>query len=89
MTNVVRLGDRGRLVLPAELRRRLGLHAGDELLATVDDTTVHLIARRAAAHELLGAAGTVETSPSAVDELLAERRREAQRDETLPEGHQT
>lgn len=83
VTTVVRLGDRGRLVLPAELRHRLGLHAGDELLATIDeDTTVRLVSRRAAAHDLLGA-GTGGPS-SAVDELLAERRRETQRDEAPP-----
>lgn len=87
MTTVVRLGDRGRLVLPVELRHRLGLHAGDELLATIDeDTTVRLVSRRAAAHDLLGAAGTDGPLSSAVDELLAERRRETQRDEAPPKA---
>lgn len=86
---MVRLGERGRLVLPAELRHRLGLHAGDELLATADDdTTVRLVPRRVAAQELLGIASTRDTSRSAVEELLAERRREAQRDESLsPPSH--
>lgn len=82
MKTVVRLGERGRLVLPREVRRRLALHTGDELLAIVDDdTSVRLVPRRTAAYDLLGAAGTPDTSLSAVDELLLERRREAQRDE--------
>lgn len=73
------------MVLPAELRHRLGLQAGDQLLATVDDdATVRLIPRRAAALDLLGAARTDRDSSSPVDELLAKWRRETVCDEALP-----
>ena len=71
-----RLDARGRLVLPAELRRRLGLHAGDEVRITEEtDGALRVETRRAAARALIGLAGTPEES--AVDELAAERQREA------------
>jgi AbrB family looped-hinge helix DNA binding protein len=33
----IALGDRGRLVLPSQLRQRLNLQTGDRLIVTVDD----------------------------------------------------
>ncbi|MGO9887989.1 MAG: AbrB/MazE/SpoVT family DNA-binding domain-containing protein [Solirubrobacteraceae bacterium] len=75
-----RLDARGRLVLPAELRRRLGLHAGDQVRISEEaDGALRVETRRAAAHALIGLAGTVEAS--AVDELTAERRRETEIEE--------
>lgn len=81
MADVVRIGERGRVVLPARLRNRLGLHSGDELLAVVDDAGLRLLPRREAAYSLLGAAGDAG-EVSAVAELVAERRRAA-RDEDV------
>lgn len=66
-------------MLPAGLRRKLDLRSGDELLAVVDDTGLRLLPRREAAYALLGSAARAG-EPSAVAELLAERRRAA-RDE--------
>lgn len=75
MRGTARLDARGRLVLPAELRRRLGLHAGDEVRITEEaDGALRVETRRAAAQALIGLAGSPEES--AVDELTAERQRE-------------
>ena len=75
-----RLDARGRLVLPAELRRRLGLHAGDEVRISEEaDGALRVETRRGAAQSLIGLAGTSEES--AVDELTAERHREAEFEE--------
>ncbi len=76
MGEPVRLDERGRVVLPARLRRRLGLEAGDELLAEVDGVGLRLVSRRAAAYALVGAATGAEHDGSAVSDLLRERRRE-------------
>ncbi len=71
-----RLDDRGRLVLPVELRRRMGLRAGDELSIREEaDGVLRVESPRAAARALIGTAGSV--TGSVVEELHAERRREA------------
>lgn len=71
-----RLDTRGRLVLPVELRRRLGLRAGDEVKISEEaDGVLRIESRRAAARALIGSGGRIKGS--AVDELRAERRRQA------------
>jgi AbrB family looped-hinge helix DNA binding protein len=69
---VVRLDRRGRLVLPAALRHRLGLKPGEELLIIEGtDGVLQVSTRRTAAHALIGLAGSLHHS--AVDDLRAER----------------
>lgn len=77
-----RLDERGRVVLPADLRRRLEMRPGDELVVTEEaGGTVRLQSRRSAAHALLGLAGRLDHSP--VDDLRDDRRVDAAT-ETLP-----
>jgi AbrB family looped-hinge helix DNA binding protein len=73
----VRLGDRGRLVLPAELRRKAGLREGDELVALFDGGVVHLATRRQLARAGRGMFAEVAPGRDLVRELLTERREEA------------
>ena len=75
-SGTARLDERGRLVLPAAFRRRLGLRAGDEVkISEVADGVLRVESRRAAARALIGSAGRMKGS--AVEELRAERRRQA------------
>jgi AbrB family looped-hinge helix DNA binding protein len=69
------LDERGRLVLPAELRHRLGWQPGDELVIVDESDGARLTSRRAAARGLIGLAGSVDHS--AVDDLRRQREREA------------
>lgn len=76
-----RLADGGRLVVPATLRKELGVEPGDQVFMEVVDGQLHVwsqkqaIARaQAQLRELTGG------KRSLVDELLAERRAEADRD---------
>ena len=70
-----RLDERGRLVLPAEMRRRLGLEAGDVVSITEeDDGVLRVESRRAAARALLGIAGS--SDQSSLEDLKADRRRQ-------------
>jgi AbrB family looped-hinge helix DNA binding protein len=49
MTEVhVRLGENGRVVIPAAFRRRLGLKPGDALILRLDEDRVMIESRRAA-----------------------------------------
>jgi len=72
----VRLGDRGRLVLPAELRRALGISAGHELVAQLDGDGVRIVSRRQLARQARGLMRTTGAQRDLVAELIHERRQE-------------
>ena len=75
------LDERGRLVLPAPLRRRLDLHPGSRLLATIDaDGTIRVTQAREHAAHLYGMYRHVAPGRSLVDDLLAERRADEARE---------
>ena len=76
----MRLGRQGRLVIPAELRRKLGLNDGDELVARDEDGRLVIEPRSAVLTRIRRRLRTLPTEVSLVDDLLAERRREAQRE---------
>lgn len=77
------VGDRGRVVLSAEVRHALGLKAGSRmLLSTEEDGSLRLRPYRSVADQGRGMlAGLAPAGESMVDELLAERRREAARED--------
>jgi len=77
----VALGERGRLVLPAKLRRRLDWQPGDRLIITVDDEVgLRLVSAREQARRLRGLYRDLAPKRSLADELIAERRKDAQRE---------
>jgi len=64
------------LVLPAALRRQLGMRPGDDLVVSEEvDGALRVESRSAAARALIGLAGP-PADHSAVEELRTERRRE-------------
>jgi len=78
----ITLGDRGRLVLPSQLRRRLNLQTGDRLIVTVDDEGgFRVVPARELARRLLGLYRDFAPGVSLADELIAERREEARRED--------
>lgn len=75
---LVRLGEGGRLVIPAEVRRRLCLGVGDELVLRVVDAELRITTLAAAVERAQRAvAPYMAGRPSPVEELIAERRAEA------------
>ncbi|MEE6286837.1 AbrB/MazE/SpoVT family DNA-binding domain-containing protein [Georgenia sp. MJ173] len=72
-TYPVSMGDRGRLVVPAELRERAGLTAGTPLILA-ESTSGLVIMTRDQAHDRLR---QQLEGHDLVGELLAERRRTA------------
>jgi AbrB family looped-hinge helix DNA binding protein len=78
----VTVAERGRLVLPAEVRERLHIRDGDRLALVVDpDGTIRLQTGDVLARSLLGAYKHLSPGRRAVDELIKERRREAAMEE--------
>jgi AbrB family looped-hinge helix DNA binding protein len=76
------LGDRGRLVLPSKLRQRLDLRPGDRLIITVDDEGVfRVVSAREVARRVRGLYRDLAPGRSLADELIAERREEARRED--------
>lgn len=73
----VRVGDRGRVVLPAAVREALQLEPGTRLLARAEaDGSLRLRPYRAVAEQSRGLLADLP-GDSLVDDLIAERRREA------------
>ena len=78
MQITTRLGSDGRIVLPAIVRRALGLRPGDQLIVDVEGQEIRLVtvaeaARRA--QELVRR--YVDPGESLAESLVAERRRES------------
>ncbi len=71
-TMLVSVGPKGRLVIPVEIRRALGLHEGTELVAMVDGDSIVLMPRGAVKTRLRSMFAGVKTSMR--DELISERR---------------
>ena len=80
----LRVGDRGRVVLPAELRERLDISENDRLLARIEeDGSLRIITTRAAWGSVQGILNRMYPhleGRSLADELIAERRAEAARE---------
>jgi len=73
------LDNEGRLVLPAEVRRSLGLEAGDQVVFVLDEKGAHLRPSRKEAYERAKALVRqyIPEGLSLSDELIEDRRREA------------
>jgi AbrB family looped-hinge helix DNA binding protein len=74
-TSVVLVGPKGRVVIPADIRRELGISEGSELVALVEGPAVTLVPRSAVKARLRSIFADIDTSLSA--ELIADRRRAA------------
>lgn len=81
MTEMVVLGESGRIVLPAAIRKELGLKAGDRLTVSCDRGAIRILSRKMALESIR--AGIIKQRGSLaglLDEFLAERREEAARE---------
>ncbi|MGZ6544832.1 MAG: AbrB/MazE/SpoVT family DNA-binding domain-containing protein [Actinomycetota bacterium] len=76
-TNVVRMGPQGRIVVPADLRRELGLDEGSTMTATAQDGRLVLEPRAVVLERLRHRFSEVSSATRLSDDLLADRRAEA------------
>ncbi len=71
-TKVLSVGPKGRVVIPVEIRRQLGLEEGSQLVALVEGEGVLLLPRDAVKERLRGIFAGVRTSMA--EELIRDRR---------------
>ena len=74
---MVNLGEGGRLVIPAPLRRALEIEPGDALVLTLGDRELRITTRRQAIVHAQETVRQYTKDASLVDELIEERRSEA------------
>ncbi|MGO9173213.1 MAG: AbrB/MazE/SpoVT family DNA-binding domain-containing protein [Rhodomicrobium sp.] len=75
------LGPGGRVVIPAALRDAMEAREGDAILAWVEEGELHLLSPRVGARQAQAMLkGLIPEGVSLADELIAERRREAEAD---------
>lgn len=77
----VEVGANGEIVLPEQMRRQLGIEPGTRVLLELDDDEVRVLTRETSVKRMQEQLRpSLEGKPSMVDELLAERRREAEQE---------
>ncbi len=80
MNTILKLGQNGRMIIPAELRHNLELKEGDELLVTVEGKRLVLETEAALLERLYATVGEPSEDELVSDSLLRERREEAERE---------
>lgn len=76
----ITLGPQGRVVIPSELRRQMKIQPGDTLSARVEDQRLILEKRSAILERLRQRFAHIPSDVNLADELIAERRADAQRE---------
>jgi AbrB family looped-hinge helix DNA binding protein len=81
MVETVVLGESGRVVLPAQIRKELGLKPGDRLTVVSDAGSIRIMSRKMALESIQ--ADIIKHRGSLtglLEEFIAERRQEATRE---------
>jgi AbrB family looped-hinge helix DNA binding protein len=76
----IRVGPQGRLVIPASIRREMGIVPGEILIARAKDGQLVLEKPDQVLARLKETFANVPSDVSLADELIAERRAEAKRE---------
>jgi AbrB family looped-hinge helix DNA binding protein len=78
----LQLGERGRVVLPAPVRKRLKLSTGDRLVLMVDESgEMRLASLKRQIDKGMGMFADLQPHRIASEELIAERREEQRRED--------
>lgn len=79
-STAVRVGPQGRIVIPAHIRRSLGIGPGEELLIRVEEGRLVLETRQRVLERVQSWFAQVPPEVSLADELIAERREEVSKE---------
>jgi len=78
---LAKLGEGGRLVIPAEYRKALGLQTGDEVILLLEEGSVRVLTPREAVRRAQAIVRKyIPPGTDLVNDLIADRRREAESD---------
>ncbi len=79
--NKATFDESGRIVIPADYRKKLGVKPGDQVIVVLEGNSVRLVTKEQAIKEAQEIVGSfVAPDVSLVDELLQDRREEAARE---------
>lgn len=76
----IQLGNQGRLVIPAPFRQALGFESGDRLIVRLENDSLVLEKAETVKKRLKNRFAQLPESVSLADELIAERRTEANKE---------
>ena len=76
----INIGKQGRIVIPANLRRSLGIKEGDRLVAREEEGRLVIEKREAIEKRLRARFAHISQDRSLADELIAERREAAKKE---------
>jgi|tagenome__1003787_1003787.scaffolds.fasta_scaffold20539914_2 AbrB family looped-hinge helix DNA binding protein len=80
-----RINQNGRIVIPASFRKALGIRTGDVIVMSLEDEELRISTIKGRIEEAQRRARKyLKPGTSLVDELIAERREEARREEMRP-----
>jgi AbrB family looped-hinge helix DNA binding protein len=84
MTEFIRskVADAGRVVIPAELRKEFGLEEGADVVFSRDERGIRITPLREAIRQAQAYFSSLAPGVSLSEELLRDRREEAQREES-------
>ena len=77
---MTKLGQSGRIVLPAKFRKAMGVKPGDDLILRLEDGELRIFTRRQAIKRAQGMLKHIAPGRSLSEELIQERREEAARE---------
>jgi len=81
MAETVTLGESGRIVLPAAIRKKFGLKPGDKLTIIDEESSIRILSMKMALDEIRSSIIAQRGSLKGIlDEFLQERREEARRE---------
>lgn len=76
-----RINENGRIVIPAEIRKSMGLEAGDTILMALEDGVLRIESQQARVRRVQESLRQRIPDPRVLsDELIADRREEASRE---------
>lgn len=73
----IKIGEGGRLIIPALFRKALGVHTGDELIISMQDGELRLFQQAQALKRMRAAVKHRKLKDYSVDDFLAFRREDS------------
>ncbi|MEQ1635199.1 MAG: AbrB/MazE/SpoVT family DNA-binding domain-containing protein [Methylococcales bacterium] len=76
MTSLIaQISTDGRIVIPVEIRRKMGIHSGDQLILSYHEGELHIATRKQRLQQAQALVNAyVDNAVSLADELIMERR---------------